>query len=61
MQYFMNEHIDIFQYNLEAFGYNMNSRTIERKILFQNEKNLFLYTSMFLKIKIEQNPNKIYS
>ena len=55
MQYFMNEHIDIFQYNLEAFGYNMNSRTIERKILFQNKKkSTFVYLNVFK----DQNPAK---
>ena len=43
MQYFMNEHLDIFQYNLEAFGYNMNSRKNER-YYFKMKKNLFLYT-----------------
>ena len=55
MQYFMNEHIDIFQYDLEAFRYNMNSRTIKRKIVFQNEKkSIFVYLYVFK----DQNPTK---
>ena len=54
MQYFMNEHIDIFQYNLEAFRYNMNSRTIQRNIYFKMKKSIFVYLNVFK----DQNPAK---
>ena len=46
MQYFMNEHIDIFQYNLEAFRYNMNSRRT-KDIISKSKKSIFVYLNVF--------------